>query len=79
MAVFPAKKNSLADFFFVANMSKIELEQLEECVERVSKKQKVTLTKTIKSIDVLINEINKCKQQLAPPNTGGYLLLACPV
>lgn len=44
--------------------SRIELEQLEEGLERVTKKQKTTLPKTIKSIDALIQEINKCKQQL---------------
>jgi len=50
---------------------KLELDNLEECTERVSKKQKLTLTKTIKSLDLLINEISKCKQQLAP-NTGNF-------
>jgi len=45
--------------------NKLEFDQLEEGLERVAKKQKTTLPKTLKSIDLLITEINKCKQEIS--------------
>jgi len=48
---------------------KIDFEQLEEGTERVAKKYKTTIPKTLKSIDGLIAELNKCKQKIASAST----------
>eukprot|EP01112_Ceratiomyxa_fruticulosa_P022953 TRINITY_DN8579_c0_g3_i1.p1 TRINITY_DN8579_c0_g3~~TRINITY_DN8579_c0_g3_i1.p1 ORF type:complete len:459 (+),score=99.44 TRINITY_DN8579_c0_g3_i1:244-1620(+) len=45
--------------------TKLEFDQLEESLERVAKKQKVTFGKTLKSIDSLILEVCKCKEKLS--------------
>jgi hypothetical protein len=47
--------------------AKLEFDSLEEGLERVSKKHKTTLPKTLKSIDAMISELNKCKQKLTSP------------
>lgn len=44
--------------------AKLEFDSLEEGLERVSKKHKTTLPKTVKSIDAMIAELNSCKQKL---------------
>jgi hypothetical protein len=44
--------------------AKLEFDPLEEGLERVAKKHKTTLPKTLKSIDAMIAELNSCKQQL---------------
>jgi hypothetical protein len=44
--------------------TKLEFDSLEEGLERVSKKHKATLPKTLKSIDAMIAELNSCKQKL---------------
>ena len=43
-----------------------KLSQLEQAVDRVSKKQKTSRTKTISQIDFLLSEVNKCKLLLSP-------------
>jgi hypothetical protein len=43
-----------------------KLQPLEEALERVSKKQKVSYSKTLSQIDHLLNEVNKCKMRLQP-------------
>jgi hypothetical protein len=45
---------------------KLKLKEVEQGLERVSKKQKVAYTKTISQIDSLISELTKCKDQLQP-------------
>ena len=48
--------------------TKLEFDSLEEGLERVSKKHKATLPKTLKSIDAMIAELNSCKQKLTSGN-----------
>eukprot|EP00026_Physarum_polycephalum_P009362 Phypoly_transcript_09483.p2 GENE.Phypoly_transcript_09483~~Phypoly_transcript_09483.p2 ORF type:complete len:179 (+),score=32.19 Phypoly_transcript_09483:104-640(+) len=44
--------------------AKLEFDPFEEGLERVSKKHKTTVPKTLKSIDSMISELNSCKQKL---------------
>jgi hypothetical protein len=44
--------------------NKSKLQALEDALDRVQKKQKISYEKTMQQIDLLIGEINKCKAEL---------------
>eukprot|EP01132_Coremiostelium_polycephalum_P003919 gene3919-4894_t len=48
--------------------TKIEFDQFEEGISRIAKKQRTTLTKTIKDIDSILSSLNECKKQLNNPD-----------
>lgn len=53
--------------------NKNKIQTLEGALDKAAKKQKVSYTKTLQQIDLLLNEVTKCKSLLTQ---GIYLLIA---